>query len=81
MFTTAETDPGLIKYCKFSLNHPYLDSNIEYLESLEPDNYLYTYPGHETHALSTISRDYGRMTNRGADSDIFKMLKRRIYRK
>lgn len=81
MFITAETDPGLIQDCKFSLEHPYLDSNIEYLESLEPDNYLYTYPGHETYALSTIFRDYGRMTNRGADSDIFKKLKRRIYRK
>ena len=81
MFITAETDPGLIQDCRFSLEHPYLDSNIEYLESLEPDNYLYTYPDHETHALSTIFRDYGRMTNRGADSDIFKKLKRRIYRK
>jgi hypothetical protein len=81
MFITAETEPGLIQDCKFSLEHLYLDSNIEYLESLEPDNYLYTYPGHETHALSTIFRDYGRMTNRGADSDLFKKLKRRIYHK
>ena len=81
MFITAETDPGLILGCKFPLDHPYLESNIEYLESLEPENYLYTYPDHETHALSTIFRDFGRMTNRGADSDIFKKVKKRRYRK
>lgn len=80
MFLAAESDPSLINEFQEEIleNHPELNDEVAYIESLEDTGGLYVYPdAPETHYLSTLFKDFGTMVNRGGDISDFKALKRK----